>query len=135
DYTNLAMEGKISFRESLTGRVQLLNANKSHLDKLVSQLKKKVSRSFGRNKEFFKDNKDTALIVYGGSKQFITPVVTPYHIQKENIYTNTFKFAEESNIIGYEENNAQADERRKVKLLKELNLDGRIFGIGDGYSD
>lgn len=135
DYTNLAMEGKISFRESLTGRVQLLNANKSHLDKLVSQLKKKVSRSFGRNKEFFKENKDTALIVSGGFKEFITPVVTPYHIQKENIYANTFKFDEEGNIIGYDENNPLSDEGGKVKLLKELKLDGRIFGIGDGYSD
>src|SRR5690606_27591289 len=57
DYTNLAMEGKISFRESLTGRVQLLNANKSHLNKLVTHLKKKVSRSFGRNK----DRKSTRL--------------------------------------------------------------------------
>ena len=135
DYTNLAMEGKISFRESLTGRVQLLNANKSHLNKLVSQLKKKVSRSFGRNKEFFKENKDTALIVSGGFKEFITPVVTPYHIQKENIYANTFKFDEEGNIIGYDENNPLSDEGGKVKLLKELKLDGRIFGIGDGYSD
>jgi len=135
DYTNLAMEGKISFRESLTGRVQLLNANKSHLDKLVTHLKKKVSRSFGRNKEFFKKNKDTALIVSGGFKEFITPVVTPYHIQKENIYANTFKFDSDGNIIGYDENNPLSDEGGKVKLLNELKLDGRIFGIGDGYSD
>ncbi len=135
DYTNLAMEGKISFRESLTGRVQLLNANKSHLDKLVTHLKKKVSLSFGRNKEFFKKHKDTALIVSGGFKEFITPVVTPYHIQKENIYANTFKFDEEGNIIGYDENNPLSDEGGKVKLLNELKLDGRIFGIGDGYSD
>lgn len=135
DYTNLAMEGKISFRESLTGRVQLLNANKSHLDKLVTHLKKKVSRSFGRNKEFFKKHQDTALIVSGGFKEFITPVVTPYYIQKENIYANTFKFDKEGNIIGYDENNPLSDEGGKVKLLNELKLDGRIFGIGDGYSD
>lgn len=135
DYTNLAMEGKISFRESLTGRVKLLNANKSHLNKLVSHLKKKVSRSFGRNREFFKENKDTALIVSGGFKEFITPVVTPYHIQKENIYANTFKFDDEGNIIGYDETNPLSDEGGKVKLLNELKLDGRIFGIGDGYSD
>ncbi|TYR34423.1 HAD-IB family phosphatase [Sphingobacterium phlebotomi] len=135
DYTNLAMEGKISFRESLTGRVQLLSANKSHLDKLVTHLKKKVSRSFGRNKEFFKKNRDTALIVSGGFKEFITPVVTPYHIQKENIYANTFKFDKDGNIIGYDENNPLSDEGGKVKLLHELKLDGRIFGIGDGYSD
>lgn len=135
DYTNLAMEGKISFRESLTGRVKLLNANKSHLNKLVSHLKKKVSRSFDRNKEFFKENKDTALIVSGGFKEFITPVVTPYHIQKENIYANTFLFDEEGNIIGYDDSNPLSDEGGKVKLLNELKLDGRIFGIGDGYSD
>ncbi|GHE37329.1 HAD-IB family phosphatase [Sphingobacterium griseoflavum] len=135
DYTNLAMEGKISFRESLAGRVQLLNANRSHLDKLVSQLKKKVSRSFGRNKEFFRKNEDTAWIVSGGFKEFITPVVTPYHIKKENIYANTFKFDKEGNIVGYDENNPLSDEGGKVKLLKALQIDGRIFGIGDGYSD
>jgi len=135
DFTNLAMEGKISFRESLSGRVKLLNANKTHLNKLVAHLKKKVSRSFERNKEFFKKNEDTAWIVSGGFKEFITPVVTPYHIKKENIYANTFKFDEEGNIIGYDENNPLSDEGGKVKLLKELKLDGRIYGIGDGYSD
>jgi len=135
DYTNLAMEGKISFRESLAGRVQLLNANKEHLNKLVTHLKKKVSRSFDRNKEFFKKNTDTAWIVSGGFKEFITPVVTPYYIKKENIYANTFKFDGDGNIIGYDENNPLSDEGGKVKLLQELQIDGRIFGIGDGYSD
>ncbi len=135
DFTNLAMEGKISFRESLTGRVKLLNANRTHLDKLVSHLKKKVSRSFERNKEFFKKNEDTAWIVSGGFKEFITPVVTPYHIRKENIYANTFLFDENGNIVGYDDMNPLSDEGGKVKLLKELNIDGRIFGIGDGYSD
>jgi D-3-phosphoglycerate dehydrogenase / 2-oxoglutarate reductase len=135
DYTNLAMEGKISFRESLTGRVQLLNANRSHLNKLVSHLKRKVSLSFGRNKEFFKKNEDTAWIVSGGFKEFITPVVTPYHIKKENIYANTFLFDADDNIIGYDESNPLSDEGGKVKLLRELRIDGRIFGIGDGYSD
>ena len=50
DLTNLAMEGKMSFRESLTGRVRLLEANRDHLKQLISVLKKKVSSSFSRNK-------------------------------------------------------------------------------------
>jgi len=134
-FTNLAMDGKISFRESLAGRVKLLQANRSHLDKLITHLKKKVSKSFSRNKEFFKENADTAWIVSGGFKEFITPVVSQYHIRKENIYANTFKFDEDGNIIGYDENNPLSDEGGKVKLLQQLNIDGRIFGIGDGYSD
>ncbi|WP_156305811.1 HAD-IB family phosphatase [Sphingobacterium endophyticum] len=134
-FTNLAMEGKISFRESLAGRVNLLQANRDHLDKLIAHLKKKVSKSFSRNKEFFREHSETAWIVSGGFKEFITPVVSPYHIKKENIYANTFKFDKEGNIIGYDEENPLSDEGGKVKLLKQLNINGRIFGIGDGYSD
>jgi D-3-phosphoglycerate dehydrogenase len=133
--TNLAMNGQISFRESLTGRVKLLQANRSHLQKLVSVLKKKVSHSFARNKAFFKKNQDSVLIVSGGFKEFITPVVSAYHIAKENIYANTFLFDEQDNIIGYDDQNPLSEEGGKVKLLKQLQLPGRIFGIGDGYSD
>ncbi|MFD1629331.1 HAD-IB family phosphatase [Pseudopedobacter beijingensis] len=136
DLTNLAMEGKLSFSESLEGRVKLLQANKSHLKELVKHLKTKVSSSFSRNKKFFKDHSEEVLIVSGGFKEFITPVVTPYGIKKENIYANTFVFDEKGNIVGYDKNNPLSEEGGKVKLLQNhLKLEGDIFGIGDGYSD
>lgn len=134
-FTNLAMNGEISFRESLSGRVRLLGANRHHLEKLVTILKKKVSSSFQRNKEFFRQNREQVLIVSGGFKEFITPVVTPYHIAAEQIYANEFRFDGAGNIIGYDESNPLSEEAGKVKLLKQLDLPGRLFGIGDGYSD
>lgn len=133
--TNLAMEGKLSFRESLSARVKLLSANRDHLAKLVWVLKKKVSLSFSRNREFFIKNADSVLIVSGGFKEFITPVVIPYHIKRENVYANTFLFDESGNIIGYDDTNPLSEEGGKVKLLRQLQLPGRIYGIGDGYSD
>lgn len=133
--TNLAMDGKISFRESLSARVKLLSANRDHLAKLVWVLKKKVSTSFSRNREFFIKNADSVLIVSGGFKEFITPVVIPYHIKRENIYANTFLFDEHGNITGYDDTNPLSEEGGKVKLLRQLQLPGRIYGIGDGYSD
>lgn len=135
DLTNAAMEGRLSFRESLTQRVKVLEANRDHLKTLVSKLKKKVSSSFSRNRTFFKNHADDVLIVSGGFKEFITPVVLPYHIKKENIYANTFLFDVDGNIVGYDEENPLSQEGGKVKLLKELKLEGNIFGIGDGYSD
>lgn len=135
NFTNLAMEGKISFRESLAGRISLLKANKEHLTKLVKHLKKKVSKSFDRNRAFFRENSDTAWIVSGGFKEFITPVVSPYGFKANNIYANTFTFDDNGYINGYDQANPLSDEGGKVKLLKELNIQGRIFGIGDGYSD
>lgn len=135
DLTNASMEGRLSFTQSLEARVKLLNANRDHLKLLISHLKKKVSTSFSRNTIFFKNHTDEVLIVSGGFKEFITPVVTEYHIKKENIYANTFLFDDEGNIIGYDTENPLSQEGGKVKLLKELNLPGDIYGIGDGYSD
>jgi len=135
DLTNAAMEGKLSFTESLERRVKLLQANREHLKQLITHLKKKVSISFSRNTEFFKKHQDNVLIVSGGFKDFIIPVVTEYQIKKENIYANTFEFDDEGNIIGYDRSNPLSQEGGKVKLLKELNLKGEIYGIGDGYSD
>ena len=133
--TNAAMEGKLSFSESLEGRVKLLQANKTHLQQLIKHLKKKVSASFSRNKNFFKDHQDEVLIVSGGFKEFITPVVTEYHIKKENIYANTFVFDVDDNIVGYDHDNPLSQEGGKVKLLQVLDLKGEIMGIGDGHSD
>lgn len=135
DLTNAAMEGRLSFRESLTQRVKVLEANRDHLKLLVARLKKLVSSSFSRNRTFFKNHSDDVLIVSGGFKEFITPVVLPYGIKKENIYANTFLFDIDGNIVGYDNTNPLSEEGGKVKLLKQLKLEGNIFGIGDGYSD
>jgi D-3-phosphoglycerate dehydrogenase len=135
DFTNASMEGRLSFADSLEARVKLLKANRGHLNQLIKHLRKKVSTSFSRNNVFFKNHQSEVLIVSGGFKEFITPVVTEYHIKKENIYANTFVFDANDNIIGYDRTNPLSQEGGKVKLLKELNLQGDIFGIGDGYSD
>lgn len=135
DYTNLAMEGKLSFSESLAQRVKLLEADEDHLKQLIKHLKKKVSTSFSRNAEFFKKHADEVLIVSGGFKEFITPVVSQYHIKKENIYANTFVTTGDGKIIDYDHANPLSEEGGKVKLLQHLKLEGELFGIGDGYSD
>lgn len=135
DLTNLAMEGKLSFSESLAQRVKLLEADEDHLKQLIKHLKKKVSASFSRNAEFFKKHADEVLIVSGGFKEFITPVVSRYHIKKENIYANTFVTNGDGKIIDYDHANPLSEEGGKVKLMQQLNLEGDLYGIGDGYSD
>lgn len=135
ELTNLAMEGRLSFSESLAQRVKLLEASEDHLKQLVTRLKKKVSSSFSRNAAFFKKHADQVLIVSGGFKEFITPVVSQYHIKKENIYANTFVTTGDGKIIDYDHANPLSEEGGKVKLMQQLDLKGVLYGIGDGYSD
>jgi D-3-phosphoglycerate dehydrogenase len=129
------MDGKMPFNKSLKARIALLSAKKYHLNMLVNKLRKKVSPSFARNKEFFKKYQGRVLIVSGGFKEFIAPVVKSFFIEEDCIYANTFIYDKKNNIIGSDEENPLAQEGGKVKLLKQLKLKGQVIAIGDGYTD
>lgn len=133
--TDKAMEGKMPFHLSLRARIALLSAKKYHIQMLVNRLRKKVSPSFIRNKAFFKEYKGRILIVSGGFKEFIVPIVKSYNIDESCVYANTFQYDAKNFIIGCDINNPLSQDGGKVKLLKKLRLKGDVHVIGDGYTD
>ncbi|MGB5358525.1 MAG: phosphoglycerate dehydrogenase [Eudoraea sp.] len=135
EITNLGIDGDISFTESLERRIKLLNANKNHLDPLVDELRQKISKSIAANKEFFEKYSDDIYVISCGFKEFIDPIVKEYNIPSERVYANTFKFDEEGKIIGFDEKNVLATHNGKIECLKQLDLEGEVQVIGDGYSD
>ena len=135
DITNLGIDGEISFTESLKRRINLLDAKKYHLEQLVVKLKKQVSASIERNKEFFEKYADDIYVISCGFKEFIDPIVKEYNIPSERVYANTFRYDENDNIIGFDGDNVLSQHNGKIQCLKDLNLDGEVQVIGDGYSD
>lgn len=135
DITDKGMEGKLSFRESLEQRMDLLKATRAHISKLVEALQSKVSLSFQRNKEFLQENAENIFIISNGFKDFIRPIVTPYGIKEENIFANEFIYDDNDNIIGFNRDNLLSQNNGKPATIKSLNLEGDIYVIGDGYTD
>ncbi|MEJ6675652.1 MAG: phosphoglycerate dehydrogenase [Polaribacter sp.] len=135
DITNLGIDGEISFTESLERRIQLLKANKSDLSSLVNALKKQVSKSIESNKSFFEDFAENIYVISCGFKEFIDPIVKEYNIPSERVFANTFEFAEDGAIIGFDAENVLSQHNGKIQCLKDMNLEGEIQVIGDGYSD
>lgn len=133
--TNLGIDGDISFTESLERRIKLLHAKKEDLDGLVDNLRNKISKSIAANKEFFEKYADDIYVISCGFKEFIDPIVKEYNIPSDRVYANTFKFDEEGNIIGFDEKNVLSQHNGKIDCLKQMNLDGEVQVIGDGYSD
>ncbi|WP_424000516.1 phosphoglycerate dehydrogenase [Maribacter sp. IgM3_T14_3] len=133
--TNLGIDGDISFTESLERRIKLLNAKKEDLDGLVDNLRNKISKSIAANKDFFEKYADDIYVISCGFKEFIDPIVKEYNIPSDRVYANTFKFDEEGNIIGFDEKNVLSQHNGKIDCLKQMNLDGEVQVIGDGYSD
>ena len=135
EITNLGIDGDISFTESLERRIKLLNAHKDDLEPLVDELRQKISKSIAANKEFFEKFSDDIYVISCGFKEFIDPIVEEYNIPSNRVYANTFKFDDEGSIIGFDEKNVLSQHNGKIECLRQMNLDGEVQVIGDGYSD
>lgn len=133
--TDLGMDGKVSFNESLKQRINLLNAHKNHLPKLITRLTALVSSSFQRNKEFIHKYADQIFIVSNGFKDFIVPIVSQYGIHEANVYANEFAYDAEGNIIGFDEQNVLSQDNGKPKQIASMDLDGELYVLGDGFTD
>ena len=99
EITDLGIDGDISFTDSLSRRIALLQANKSHLGELIKLLKGKLSASVAANKSFFEDYKDQIYVISCGFKEFIDPIVADLNITSDRVYANTFKFDEDGTNI------------------------------------
>ncbi|CAM1353118.1 phosphoglycerate dehydrogenase [Tenacibaculum insulae] len=135
EITNQGIDGEISFPQSLEKRIQLLNAKKADLPILINELKKHVSTSIERNKEFFENFSEDIYVISAGFKEFIDPIVAEYNIPSERVYANTFQFDENDLIVGFDAENSLSKHNGKIECLQNLNLQGEIQVIGDGYSD
>ncbi|WP_026953994.1 phosphoglycerate dehydrogenase [Algoriphagus vanfongensis] len=135
DITDRGMEGSVTFRESLEQRLEILQATKSQISDLVDALRKKVSKSFERNKEFLQENAEDIYIVSNGFKDFIIPIVGEFGIKKENVFANDFVYDEQGNIVDFNRENPLSKNNGKAETIKKINLDGDIYVIGDGYTD
>lgn len=135
EITDLGMEGKISFRESLEKRLAILKANQSHLPELIQRLSEQVSESFQRNKEFIIKYADQIYILSNGFKDFIDPIVAPFGITPDRVFANTFEYDEAGNITGFDRENILSMNNGKPKKIESLHLEGEVYVLGDGYTD
>ena len=128
------MEGKISFSESLEKRLKLIESDKEDVQNTLKVLENQITDSFKENEEFLKNYSEQIFIVSSGFHELIDPIVTRYGINKNNIFANNFLY-EKNKIIGFNKNNPLSKSHGKVEIVKSLNLKGKVFVIGDGYTD
>ncbi len=133
--TKRGMDGSMSYEQSLIERFRLFQATRDNVQTLVKVLKKNITASIVRNKEFFKKNKENIYIISGGFKEYIDPLFIPYGIPSNHILANTFRFNKKNQIIGFDDTNILSKTGGKVLQIKKLNLKGKKYIIGDGYTD
>jgi len=135
ELTKLGMDGKLSFDKSLTMRLSLLQAKKTHVIETAKILKKSISKSIKENKRFFHENASHIYIVSGGFRELIIPVVQNFGIHADHVIANTFVYDKKGNVVGCDTDNPLVRKGGKLKVIRNLHLKGNVIVIGDGYTD
>ena len=133
--TNAGMNGDIPFKQSLDERMEVLNLNRSDINSVSKILSECVTPSFTKNKSFFIENNNKIMILSGGFKELIVPIVDDFGILSSNVFANDFIYNSSEQITGINQNNIMSSNGGKVKQSKLLSINGIVHVIGDGYTD
>lgn len=132
--TNLGMEGKITFRQSLEQRLNLFSPTQEHIQTLIAQLQHNITDSVSHNAHWFKKHAQNIYIISGGFKEYITPITTQFNIPDNHILANDFVYSD-TNIIRFNQQNPLSQPGGKVIAVQALQLLRPVIVIGDGYTD
>ena len=133
--TNAGMNGDIPFKQSLDERMEVLNLNRSDINSVSKILSECVTPSFTKNKPFFIENNNKIIILSGGFKELIVPIVDDFGILSSNVFANDFIYNSSEQITGINQDNIMSKNGGKVKQSKLLSIHGTVHVIGDGYTD
>lgn len=135
EITRQGMAGTLGFRESLEQRLLLFQADRNHIAQLVSHLKRHITPSIKRNKQFFIRHADQIYIISGGFREYIEPVVAAYGIAPDHILANRFIYNQKGVITGFDTTLPISQTGGKSIAVRQLKLRGTVVVLGDGYTD
>src|SRR6185312_14760831 len=133
--TDDAMAGRMHFQDALRERLKLIHMHRDLLTQLGAQLREEVTPSFKRNRVFLAAHAADIYVVSSGFREVILSVAKSLGLRPENVFANTLRFDPDGYIDGCDWQNPLAADGGKVKVVRDLKLDGEVVAVGDGWSD
>ena len=133
--TQAGMIGEITFDDSLSQRMDLVDADRRDVEFVTSQLMDAITPSFAKQIEFLQKHKKNVWIISGGFREMIIPIVSSFGISPARVFANDFTYDEGEKIVGVDSENPMAQAGGKVIQVNTMGLEGEIHVIGDGFTD
>ncbi|XP_031828034.1 phosphoserine phosphatase [Nomia melanderi] len=136
--TKRAMQGHVTFRQSLTDRLNIINPNFAQVNQFLQSHPPKLSPGIENLVTALRAHKKQAFLISGGFRCLIAPVAAALNIPLENVFANKLKFYITGEYAGFDENQPTIENGGKAKVIEFLK-DKRGFKsvvhIGDGVTD
>ncbi|HXV63430.1 MAG TPA: phosphoglycerate dehydrogenase [Vicinamibacteria bacterium] len=133
--TELTATGQMSMAEGITRRIEILAAHQKHLRSLVHVLKRSLTPSVKRNRQFFKKLNRRIYVLSNGFREVILPVIEGMGLSGDRLFANSFVFDDKGYIVGFDSKNPLVHQDGKARVVRTLQLGGEVYVLGDGYSD
>ena len=137
-WTKKAMEGGVTFQESLSSRLEIMKMTKVQLDTFVASHPPKLSPGVA---EFVKALHAKGVAVYlvsGGFTQMIHPIADLLGVSRERVHANTILFGDDGAYAGFDKEAFTCKTGGKpdcLRHLKEKYGYKHMVMIGDGATD
>ena len=135
EITEMGMQGEIDFAQSLSRRLDLMKLHRDDVMEFKDHVKRAITVSVIKNVDFFRKYNKQIHIISGGFYDFIIPVVEELGLDVQNVHANTFVYDEAGVVTGYDMNNCLIKPSGKALQVKQLQLDGHVIMVGDGWTD
>lgn len=135
EITDRGMDGALAYGESLRLRMEVLEANRTHVAVTGERLASRLSPSVERHRSFFSSSGHEVHIVSGGFEELIEPAARRLGIPVDRIHAQRFLFDAKGEIRGIDPSTPLA-RGGKVGAVQALGLDPvRVWIVGDGATD
>ncbi|CAH1404692.1 unnamed protein product [Nezara viridula] len=136
--TSAAMSGKMSFRESLSTRLNLIQPSMQQVQEFIRSKPPTLSVNIKKLINCLQRRGVPIYLVSGGFRGIIGPIALELNIPLENIFANKLKFFLSGEFAGFDENELTSRDGGKAEVIKHLIQKfgySNIVMIGDGNTD
>lgn len=130
--TNLGMEGRIPFEESLERRLKILELDEDTLIRALPEVSSLISEQYVDLIPNIKGKK--IFIISGGYKNIIDELSPKLSVSKKNIFAIDLYF-QSGRFIGFARSNPLVKSDGKATVANSISGRGRTLMVGDGMTD
>ncbi|XP_014254272.1 phosphoserine phosphatase [Cimex lectularius] len=138
ELTKKAMGGSMSFRDSLSMRLNIIRPSMSTIQDFIRTHPPTLSPNLKSLVNVLHRKGVPVYLISGGFRSIISPVALQLNIPLENVFANKMKFFFNGEFAGFDENEPTSSNGGKAKVinyLKNKYAYTNLVMIGDGATD
>lgn len=138
ELTRMAMEGKVTYAESLRRRLEIIRPSSEDIQRFKEQNGIHFSPGIEALVIRLRDLRVPVYLITGGFYDLVDDVAQLLGVPKENVFANRILFDKDGKYNGFDSNQLTSRDTGKAEVIAELKKKHdykRLVHVGDGMTD